>query len=360
MAGDPILENNLADSYQPAGAYLTSWYAPKVPGTLGYVLNTPAATRYCNGFKFPDPKPVGWTDFVRIDGSTVGASIDWSADQDFADTNFSQNVNFDADGNGDLDGSLTGLNGSIDWGNLRLNQLGARRNMAGFSAGLQWGGLQWSGADGLNDLGLQWSGLVAGHDADDAGGGLGWGGLQWGGLQWGGLQWSGLQWGGLQWGGLQWGGLQWGGLQWSGLQWGGDDIDPATAASQGFAPPNEFTATVITDAAVCDPTQKRSTRRRAIAHVYSGRLRTRARLLAPAGITCIASTAPSVRAASRFRSLAHRRRFQESPGQWQLNDMTELPYNQTFTYYVTADFAPSSHTPATTSGPSNSQRSTQA
>ena len=33
--------------------------------------------------------------------------------------------------------------------------------------------------------------------------------------------------------------------------------------------------------------------------------------------------------------------------------MTELPYNQTFTYYVTADFAPSSHTPATTSGPSN-------
>src|SRR6185436_19779549 len=100
-----------------------------------------------------------------------------------------------------------------------------------------------------------------GDDADDAGGGVGWGGLQWGGLQWGGLQWGGLQWSGLQWGGLQWGGLQWGGLPWGGLQGsaqqaGSDDVDPATAASQGFAPPNEFTATVITDTAVCDPTQK--------------------------------------------------------------------------------------------------------
>jgi hypothetical protein len=343
VPGDAILENNLADSYQPAGAYLTSWYAPKVPGTLGYVLNTPAATRYCNGFKFPAPKPVGWTDFVRIDGSAVGASIDWSADQDFADTNFSQNVNFDADGNGDLDGSLTGLNGSIDWGNLRLNQLGARRNMAGFSAGLQWGGLQWGGADGLNDLGLQWGGLVAGHDADDAGGGLGWGGLQWGGLQWGGLQWSGLQWGGLQWGGLQWGGLQWGGLQWSGLQWGGDDIDPATAASQGFAPPNQFTATVITNTCGVDP---------ATCH------RTRLQWKAPNAGTVIGASGYHVyRVHGAISTGSLPVPVAGTPtlvsGQWQLIDMTELPYNQTFTYFVTADFAPSSHTPATTSGPSN-------
>jgi hypothetical protein len=357
VAGTTIAESTTQDGYVPTSPYLTSWYAPRVAGTLGYVLGTPAATRYCNGAKFPSPLPQGWTDFVRIDGGVVAGPIDWNGDQDFSDTS-AQNVNFDADGDGDLDGSITQLDGSIDWGNLRLNQIGARRNMAAFSAGLQWGGLQWgglqwSGFSGLHDLGLQWSGLAAGADADDAAGGLGWSGLQWGGLQWGGLQWSGLQWGGLQWGGLQWGGLQWGGLQWSGLQWGGDDIDPPTAASQGFAPPNELTATVITDAAVCDPTQK--TFNPATCH------RTRLRWKAPNAGTVTGASGYHVyrvHGAIGTGSLpvpvtGTPTPVPGSPGEWQLIDMTEFPDNHVFTYYATADFAPSSHTPATTSGPSN-------
>jgi hypothetical protein len=338
-SGSDIAESSTQDGYVAAGSYKTSWYAPRVPGTLGFILGTPAAKRYCNGATFPSPLPQGWTDFVRLNGTSVGAPIDWNGDQDFADT-ATQNVNFDASGNGAPVGSITNLHGFSEWGSLRLNQVGARRNMAAFSAGLQWGGLQWSGSDGLNQLGLQWSGLANGIDADDAGGGLGWSGLQWGGLQWGGLQWSGLQ----------WGGLQWGGLQWSGLQWGGDDIDTTNAAAQGFSPPNDLTATIITGA-VCDPTSKSASP----ADCHRVRLQWNKPNGAPVGGasgyhvyrvrgTIGAGTLPA-EVTGTVTSLGN--------GQFEFIDRTELPDNQVFTYYVTADFAATSHTPATTSGPSD-------
>jgi len=144
VAGSPIGETSLVDGYVPPGPYSTSWFAPLVEGSLGFTLGTPAAKKYCNGSKLPVPLPPVWVDFARIDGASVGAAIDWNANPAVSVTS-PQNVNFDGDGDGDLDGSIGNLNGSVDWVKLRLNQVGARRNMAAFSAGLSWGGLSWGG-----------------------------------------------------------------------------------------------------------------------------------------------------------------------------------------------------------------------
>ena len=340
VSGTGIVETTTQDGYVPSGSYRTSWYAPRVPGTLGFILGTPAAKRYCNGATFPSPLPQGWTDFVRINGTSVGGAIDWNGDQDFADT-ATQNVNFDASGNGAAAGSITNLDGSTDWGSLRLNQVGARRNMAAFSAGLNWGGLNWSGADGLNQLGLNWSGLAAGTDADDVSGGLNWSGLNWGGLNWSGLNW----------GGLNWSGLNWGGLNWSGLNWGGDDIDTTNAAAQGFSPPNEPAGTIITGA-VCDP----------MSNLFSPADCHRVRLQwkKPNGGTVGGVSAYHV---YRYRQLANGQSTLPvevtgtvtplGNGRFEFIDRTELPNNGLFTYYLTADFAATSHTPATTSAPSD-------
>ena len=77
-----------------APLYRTAWYAPLVPGTIGYVLGTPAATRFCNGARLPDPLPGGWVDMVRIDGTSTTGAIDWNADGDDLDA-VAQDINFD-------------------------------------------------------------------------------------------------------------------------------------------------------------------------------------------------------------------------------------------------------------------------
>lgn len=121
LAGDPLNPYPLQ--------YRTAWYAPNVPGSLPYILGSPIATRYCNGAKFPwtGTKPAGWVDYSRVDGySATLAGIDWSAG---LNTHNPQDVNYD----GTLQASLNGFN---DWSRLRLDQVGSRRNMGGFSLGI--------------------------------------------------------------------------------------------------------------------------------------------------------------------------------------------------------------------------------
>ena len=120
-----LAETALNESYSVPGPYRTSWFAPWSPGDAG----TPAK-RFCNGLQFPEGTPA----MVRVDGD-VGAPIDWNADGDTADAGVSQDVNFDGEPDAEPGGPATMLKGFNDWAALRLNQVGSRRNFAGFSIG---------------------------------------------------------------------------------------------------------------------------------------------------------------------------------------------------------------------------------
>ena len=128
--GDALNENAL-----PTGPtnpetlqYRTAFFAPILPGTLPALLGTPAAGRFCNGAPFPSNYPPDALPMGRVDlySATLG-SIDWSAGLNNGTTQ--QDVNFD----GKLLASLAGFN---DWAGLRLDQIGSRRNMGGFSLGI--------------------------------------------------------------------------------------------------------------------------------------------------------------------------------------------------------------------------------
>jgi hypothetical protein len=159
----------------------------------------------------------------------VASLIDWRGDAGVT-TSGPQDVNFDG-----VQSLLSGFN---DWSNVRLNHVGAGRNMAGMSIGMTWGGLDWQGLDwqGLDWQGLDWQGLD-------------WQGLDWQGLDWQGLDWQGLDWQGLDWQGLDWQGLDWQGLDWQGLDWqglsNGVPLDRPTAIqSGGGTEPNDMKAFV--------------------------------------------------------------------------------------------------------------------
>jgi hypothetical protein len=120
-----IIETFLGETYTVPGSFRTSWYAPWSAGDPG----TPAK-RFCNGLKFPE----GTASMVRVDGN-VGAPVDWNNDGDTDDSGLTQDVNFDGEPDLEPGGATTTLTGFDDWGALRLNQVGSRRNFAGFSIG---------------------------------------------------------------------------------------------------------------------------------------------------------------------------------------------------------------------------------
>jgi hypothetical protein len=126
-ANTTLDENNLPGG--PLGLpYRTAWYAPLLPGSLAAALGTPAAGKYCNGGILPTPLPADWVPMARIDAASVLAPIDWSGG---LGTVTAQDVNFD----GTQSASLAGSN---DWADIRLDQVGSRRNMAGFSLGIDF------------------------------------------------------------------------------------------------------------------------------------------------------------------------------------------------------------------------------
>ncbi len=128
-----LVETSLSDGYTIPGRYRTSWYAPQPEGDT----RTPVK-RFCNGLKFdPDAPPLPT---IRIDGgfdsmTSLPSAIDWNADGDLDDSDLSQDVNFDGEPDAVEGGPTTNLTGYDDWSNLRLNQIGSRRNFAGISIG---------------------------------------------------------------------------------------------------------------------------------------------------------------------------------------------------------------------------------
>ncbi len=102
------------------------------------VIRDQPLKRFCNGLKFDPLAPPPAT--IRIDGDVdkltlLNKPIDWN-DDGAADSG-AQDVNFDGEPDavpvpGEPSTTLTGYD---DWANIRLNQVGSRRNFAGISIG---------------------------------------------------------------------------------------------------------------------------------------------------------------------------------------------------------------------------------
>lgn len=216
--------------------YRTSWFAPLAAGTLGQTLGTKKATKYCTGQRFPDTLPAGWVDVARIDAASPTELIDWNADG--VPNEHRQDVNFDGrlDGIGASPTSTPALTGANDWAHLRLDQIGSRRNIAGFSGGFLGGYVDGGYVDG---------GYVDGGYVD--------GGYVDGGYVDGGYVDGGYVDGGYVDGGYVDGGYVDGGYVDGGYVDGGGELTYEVAAELGYAPPVELRACVIDGVACVSP-----------------------------------------------------------------------------------------------------------
>jgi hypothetical protein len=125
-------ETALADGSLQDMPFRLGYYAPLAGSFLAG--RAAAAATHCDGSPLltaPDGTLLE-PPMVRIDARTAAAAADWNADGDAADTSvFGQDANF----NGRLDGTgnppFPPLAGADDWSELRLDQLGAARNVGG-------------------------------------------------------------------------------------------------------------------------------------------------------------------------------------------------------------------------------------
>ena len=118
-------ETSLSDSPR-AVPYRLGWYAP----LLGSYLDgkQSAAARHCDGsLTLPTDVPM-----VRIDARTAAGPLDWNANGITGEAGFTQDVNFNGRTTATPGGtSAELLAGFNDWTNIKLNQIGARRNVGG-------------------------------------------------------------------------------------------------------------------------------------------------------------------------------------------------------------------------------------
>ena len=93
--------------------YRTAWYAPHAGvGT--------EATKHCDGSAILDSAQM-----TRVDGTAVSGGIDWDGDGIVENGTVAGDINF----NGVTETGATALAGFNDWSSVRLNQIGARRNI---------------------------------------------------------------------------------------------------------------------------------------------------------------------------------------------------------------------------------------
>ncbi len=122
---EPALdESGLADG---GGAlpYRIGWYAPLLDSYLNGQAT--AAAKHCDGGSLLETD----VPMVRLDARTAAGPIDWQGNGT-TDTGFTLDINF----NGRTTASPAGstpelLKGFDDWSNIRMNQVGARRNVGG-------------------------------------------------------------------------------------------------------------------------------------------------------------------------------------------------------------------------------------
>ena len=122
--GGPLNETSLFDGSLSLLPFRIGWYAPLAGSYLEG--RAEAAKKHCDG----SPLLESDAPMVRIDARTAAGGIDWNANSISTDAGFTQDINF----NGRTrrtDDSIELLRGSDDWFNIRLNQVGARRNVGG-------------------------------------------------------------------------------------------------------------------------------------------------------------------------------------------------------------------------------------
>ena len=292
---DPIDEHLLIDGplLGPAPTYRTAWYTPWVPGTLGFLLGTPA-TRFCNGTLFPQVPPAP---MARVDGASVFASIDWNGDG-IADAAGPLDANFD----GTVNGALQGFN---DWANIRLDQVGSPRAMGDLSLGGQdFGGQDFGGQD--------------------------FGGQDFGGQDFGGQDFGGQDFGGQDFGGKDFDGQDFGGQDFGGQDFGGDaELTLETAVALGTTPANQLKACVLGVDCAGAPLHR-------------------------IGLSWTGPNVGTVALYHVFRVTGTTVTINSQPVEIGTTagttfiDTEELPNGQPFTYYLKADFADGTHSGSST------------
>jgi hypothetical protein len=132
------LGKDLFGTHQPA-AHFTRWYAPPNAADMAIQALTHKhyAGAHCDGSPITDG-----ANMVKMKGSTFSSPIDWNNDGAIEAATFGpQDINF----NGTVgDPAFHGFN---DWVNLNLTQIGARRNVGGFSGGVTGADIFGGGAD---------------------------------------------------------------------------------------------------------------------------------------------------------------------------------------------------------------------
>ncbi len=114
--GLAIDENRLTDGVTSSAPYRLGWYAPLDSSYLAGRVR-PAA-RHCDG----TPILPGEVASARIDARSAAGPIDWNANSTLETSDYALDVNFNGRPN-------PALGDSNDWAQLRLNQIGVRRNV---------------------------------------------------------------------------------------------------------------------------------------------------------------------------------------------------------------------------------------
>jgi hypothetical protein len=253
---------------------------------------------------------------ARLDALITGAPIDWNGDGSALGI-VTQDISFDG-----LLSPTSPLNGSNDWANLRLDQVGSRRNMGGFSNGLDFtgfidfgAGLDYTGFMNFEE-GLDYTGFM------DPGGGLDYTGFL--------DPDSGLDYTGFIDAG---GGLDYTGFidQIGGVGNVGVELDRSLATATGNAPANEFKACVLggTGSEACVPADDGTTplhrNKTSWADPFVGDVTSFSVFRVPGAFSpaSVQTLVSGSSVSSSIRSLV---------------DPTELPHGADFTYFVKTVF----------------------
>ena len=247
--------------YAPlAGSYF-AYPDPAVPG--GILSRTTVAGRHCDGSLMSSMDPF----MVRVDARSAVGAIDWNANGRL-DEYSNQDLNFN--------GATAELPQAFnDWANIRLNQVGAGRNVGG----------PFIDANGYRAFGPLSADLARADWARADWARADWARADWARADWARADWARADWGDLSqgdtvryglaradWARADWARADWARADWARADWGrGDDgrgdfgggdlfvgnpdnpggeLDFETATELAKTPPNEFTATVAASGAL--------------------------------------------------------------------------------------------------------------